>query len=141
MERIVDSRKLLLIGLVPVLIALIYSGWVLYSRSQENQRLEQVEKAKQAERDRRFLELYGSDAVKISGFYARSAEIRRGTAALLCYSVLNAATVQLDPPVEPVHPALSYCFNVSPTKTTTYTLKADGRNGGTATESITIAVK
>ena len=133
--------RLLLIGLGLILAASAYTGWVFYSRSQENHRQEQIEKAKQAEDNRKFLQLYGSDAVKISNFYANPVQIRRGGASLLCYSVLNAASLHLDPPAEPVHPALSYCFNVAPAKTTTYTLAAEGKAGGTATQSLTVVVK
>jgi hypothetical protein len=124
-----------------VLVAFVYAGWVLYSRSRENQRLEQIDKEKQAENNRRFLELYGSGPVKISFFYARSGQIPSGSKALLCYGVLNAKSVELDPPVEPVHVALSYCFNVAPAKTTTYTLSAEGKDGGKATQPVTITVK
>jgi len=137
----VKSRTLLLIGLAPLLAAFVYAGWTLYSRSQENQRLEQMDKAKQAENNRRFLELYGSDSVKILSFYARSGQIRRGETGLLCYGVLNAKSVELDPPVEPVHPALSYCFNVAPLKTITYTLSVEGKAGGKATQAVTIVVR
>ncbi len=136
-----NVRMLLVVGLVPVLMALAYAGWTLYSRSLENQRLEQIDKAKQAENNRRFLELYGSDSLKILNFYASPGQIRRGSKALLCYGVLNAKSVELDPPVEAVHPAVSFCFNVAPAKTITYTLSAEGRNGGRATRPVTITVK
>lgn len=133
--------RLLLLGLGLILTASVYTGWVFYSRSRENHGREQIEKAKKAEDNRKFLQLYGSDAVKISNFYANPVQIRRGGASLLCYSVLNAEALHLDPPAEPVHPALSYCFNVAPTKTTTYTLTAEGKGGGKATQSITVIVK
>jgi hypothetical protein len=141
MAQGLSARRLLVIGLALVLAALVYTCLVLYLRSQENRRLEQIEKAKQVENDRRFLDLYGSESVKILDFYASAAEIQRGTKALLCYGVLSAKSVELDPPVEPVHPALSYCFNVTPAKTTKYTLTADGKSGGKATQSVTIIVR
>jgi len=141
MAQGLSARRLLGIGLAFVLVALVYAGWTLYSRSQENSRLEKIEKAKQAEYDRKFLDLYGSDSVKILDFYASAAQIQRGSKALLCYGVLSAKSVELDPSVEPVHPALSYCFNVTPAKTTKYTLTADGKSGGKATQTVTIIVK
>jgi hypothetical protein len=136
-----DTRKLLVAGLGPVLAAFLYAGWVLYSRWSTDRQMEEVNRAKQVEYDRRFLNQYGSDAVKISFFYAKAGEIRRGTNALLCYGVLNAKAVTLDPPVEALHPAFSYCFNVTPAKTTTYTLNVEGRSGGKATQPVTVVVK
>ena len=55
--------------------------------------------------------------------------------------MLNAKSVELDPPVEPVHPAVGYCFNVAPPKTTTYTLKVKGKNGHVVEKQLTIEVK
>jgi hypothetical protein len=135
------SSKLLMIGLAPVLAACVYAALVFYSRSRENQHLEEMERAKQAERDRKFLSIYGSDRVRFSHFYARSGKIRAGSTDLVCYGVINAKSVRMDPPVEAVHPAANYCFNVAPAKTTTYTLSAEGKAGGTATESLSITVE
>jgi len=140
MKRILSS-KLLLAGLAPVLVAMVYAAWVFYSRSSEDRRLEEQEHAKQAARDRQFLAIYGSEAVVFSHFYARSWKIRAGATDLVCYGVINAKSVRLDPPVEAVHPAANYCFNVAPAKTTTYTLTADGKAGGTAKETLTITVQ
>ena len=77
---------------------------------------------------------------KIIQFYVTPGVVRDGQASKLCYSVEGATTVTLDPPIERVWPAYSRCFEVSPTKNTTYTLTAQNAAGVkvTATTSATI---
>ena len=67
-------------------------------------------------------------------------KIAPGEKALLCYSVINATAVRLDPPVEKVWPAMSRCFDVTPARSTRYTLTAEGAEHRTVSESIEIAV-
>ena len=110
-------RKILRITWVPVLLVLLYSGWLVWQR--HSSRLPPPPVPQQADP----LLAYG-DRLKILDFYGTPA-ISRGEAALLCYSVVNAKSVRLDPPVEDVWPSLSRCFNVSPAKTTRYTFAAE----------------
>jgi hypothetical protein len=79
-------------------------------------------------------------AVKITQFYANPASIARGSSALLCYGVDNAAAVRIDPEVEKLSPALTRCFEVKPAATSSYTLTATGRDGSTDTQSVTLEV-
>lgn len=78
--------------------------------------------------------------VKITQFYANPPSIPKGEKALLCYGVESAASVRIEPPVEKLSPALTRCFEVTPNAPTTYTLIAEGRNGGAARQSITVDV-
>lgn len=71
---------------------------------------------------------------RITQFYASPPKIAAGDSALLCYGVQDVAWVKLDPPVEPVHPALSRCFAVAPAKTTEYTLSVEGEQQTTRVE-------
>jgi hypothetical protein len=67
-------------------------------------RIAEVERARKtidADRRRRF---------GIRNFYATPAEIRRGETASICYSVLGATTLRLDPPVAEVYPTFSHCL-------------------------------
>lgn len=73
----------------------------------------------------------GSPA-RILQFYAAPGIISRGESANLCYGTENVTKVRIEPPVESLAPALSRCFAVSPTSTTTYILIAEG--GGEARE-------
>ena len=77
---------------------------------------------------------------KITQFYVTPNVVRDGQPSKLCYSVEGAATVTLDPPVERVWPAYSRCFEVNPTKNTTYTLTAENAGGVkvTATTKATV---
>jgi hypothetical protein len=59
----------------------------------------------------------------------------------MCYGVVNATAVRLDPPVESVWPAVSRCFEVTPSKTTRYTLTAEGADHASVSESVEIVVK
>lgn len=123
--------KLIRIMWVPVLLSVLYSGWVLWQR-RTSATAPQVEPDPMAR--------YG-DSVKILQFYTSTREIEAGGKASLCYGVVNARAVRLDPPVEKVWPAVTRCLDVSPAKSTRYTLTAEGAKQTTVSESIEIAVK
>ena len=78
--------------------------------------------------------------VKITQFYANPTGIPKGEKSLLCYGVESASAVRIQPPVEDLSPALTRCFEVRPQATTTYTLTAEGRSGGSASQSVTVRV-
>jgi hypothetical protein len=79
--------------------------------------------------------------VKITHFYAGSKEIPDNQSVGLCYGVENARTVRLEPPVEPLKPGTNRCFYLTPDRTTTYRLAAEGFDGSTATQSVTVKVR
>ena len=78
--------------------------------------------------------------VKIVAFYTGTREISRGDSATICYSVVNAKSVRVEPAVEDLKPSINRCFGHSPNATTTYTLYADGSDGSAATASFAIQV-
>jgi hypothetical protein len=127
-------KALVRIMWVPVLISVLYTGWVFWQRHREQT---PVQPAK-VERDP--LAAYGK-TLKILQFYTSAAEIAPGSKALMCYGVVNATAVRLDPPVESVWPAVSRCFEVTPSKTTRYTLTAEGADHASVSESVEIVVK
>ena len=118
---------------VLVLVAGLYTGWVLWQRYTAN-----APPAPPAAVDP--LAKYGSE-VKILQFYTGSGEIAKGSKALLCYSVVNATVVRLDPAVENVWPAVSRCFDVAPARSTRYILTAEGADHKTASETVEVVVK
>ena len=119
---------------VPVIFAVLYTSWIMWQRH-----VQDSQPAKPAIAQPDPLAGYGKD-VKILQLYTTTGQIAPGEKALLCYGVLNATAVQLDPPVEKVWPSLSRCFDVHPAKTTRYALTAEGADHETVSESIEIVV-
>jgi hypothetical protein len=78
--------------------------------------------------------------VKILQFYANRGEVIEGEHAIVCYGVANAKAVRIEPAVEQLKPAHNRCISVTPGKTTTYTLHADGNDGSADTVSFTVKV-
>jgi hypothetical protein len=116
-----------------VLLTGLYTGWVFWQRHRS-----QAPLAAPVTVDP--LAKYGSD-VKIVQFYTGTGTITKGSKALLCYSVVNATGVRLDPPVESVWPAMSRCFEVAPERSTRYTLPAEGADHKTVSETLEVVVK
>jgi hypothetical protein len=128
-----------------VLIVLAYVGYTFWSRRTENADLAYQQKAAQAaqqrESDAAAVEELGGNEFKIMAFYASPGLIRRGDTAEMCYGASNAKTVTLDPPEAKVWPSANRCMQVTPKKTTTYTLTIDDGKGNTAKQQLTITVK
>ena len=125
---------------VGAFIAVGYDGCVFYSRWNEAHEARKAEARKQAEEQRRIVDQFGGDRLKILAFYASPGAIRRGDHALICYGVNEAENVRIEPPVEQLHPALSRCFQVSPDRDTDYKLTAQDRAGHMITQSLSIKV-
>jgi hypothetical protein len=127
-----------------ILVVAIYVGWIVFSRWNENRLLEQRARdaaaAKQREEDRSTVEQMGGSSLAIQAFYGNP-QIRRGEKAQLCYGVANAKKVTLEPQSSPVWPSYSRCVDVSPTKTTTYTLTASDDSGHSVSQAFTVKVQ
>ena len=126
-------------------IAALVAGWILFSRWQENRVIEKRAKEertqKQLEQDRIALEQFGGKELAIQNFYAVPGSIRRGETVQLCYGVANAKTVTLEPQSNPVWPSYSLCVDVTPTKTTTYTLTIADAAGNARAQSLEVKVR
>jgi len=133
-------RKLLPYTTVAACLALIYMGWVFYSRWARDRELQREADQKSVEQSRKTYELYGSGQLKILLFYAAPATVPTGGASRLCYSVSNATSVSIDHDVEEIKPSLDRCVPVRPTHSTTYTLTAKDAKGHQATQSATVQV-
>ncbi len=140
-----STPKIWRYGSIVLLIAALISGWVLWSRWQENRDLEYKAAQEKAAKDRdaaqKTVDTLGGDRFDILSFYASPGIIHRGESAQLCYGVSNAKNVRLDPPVDSVWPSYNRCFDISPTKDTTYTLTADDGNGNSKSASFTLKVQ
>jgi hypothetical protein len=82
----------------------------------------------------------GALTVKITQFYASPPVVPKGEKALLCYGVENAKAVWIEPAVEKLNPALTRCIEVTPAKTTSYTLTAEDSKGATVRQKASIQV-
>ena len=133
-------RKGLPILSVAVLAAIAYDGWVFYSRWRDAREREQRSQAKEAEEARRTIDMLGGGQLKILNFYASPGAIRRGEHASICYGVYGAKSVRIEPPVKELYPAISYCLQVSPSKSTEYKLVAEDDSDHTATQSLMLRV-
>jgi hypothetical protein len=120
--------------------AAIYMGWVFLDRYWSHRKWNAAADEEQAKRNAAFSRTYGGTAVKILQFYAREGNLAQGSPTVICYGVLNARSLRIEPPVEGVSPALSRCVEVSPLKDTQYTLTAEGNDGGTVSESFVLKV-
>jgi hypothetical protein len=129
-------------ALVIVAIAVV---WTLFSRWQENRsidnRTKEEKSQKQQEQDRAALDQFGGKELAIQNFYAAPGAIRRGETVQLCYGVANAKTVKLEPQSNPVWPSYSRCVDVTPTKSTIYTLTIADTAGNTRTQTLEVKVR
>jgi len=126
-------------------IAALVVGWILFSRWYENRGIEKRAKEertqKQQEQDRIALEQLGGKELAIQNFYASRGEIRSGETVQLCYGVANAKSVTLEPQPNPVWPSYSRCVDVTPAKSTIYTLTIADAAGNTRTQSLEVKVR
>lgn len=123
--------------------ALVVSG-IIFSRWLENRTFERRAKEErvrnQQEQDRATIAQMGGKELAIQNFYATPGTIRRGETVQLCYGVANAKTVTLKPQSNPVWPSYARCVDVTPTKSTTYTLTIADAAGNTKTQSLEVIV-
>ena len=128
---------------VAVILAALYVAWIFYSRRESARKAqEDIEKQRQETAKRNADLIFGSGEVKFMIFSADNGVIPHGGTTHLCYGVVNATTVKIDPPVgEPVKPTQRHCVDVSPKTTTTYTITASNDKGDTKTSSLTIQVR
>ncbi len=87
------------------------------------------------------MEQLGGSELAIRGLYVSPRSIHPGETAQLCYDVANAKTVTLDPPVGAVWPSHTRCLNLSPRKTTTYTLSIKDAAGNTVSQTVELLVR
>lgn len=132
------SSAVLVVALLGVVFVMI-SRW---QESRNNERRASQERAeKQHEQDRIAVEQLGGKEFAILSFYASPKVIRRGESAQVCYGVANAKTVKLEPQSQPVWPSVARCVDVSPSKSTTYTLTIEDAAGKTQSEDVEITVR
>jgi len=127
---------------VAVVIAALYVAWTFYSRHEANVKAQQELAAQRAEqRQREAQTIFGSGGLSFRTWSADKGVVQPGEVAHICYGIVDAKTVKIDPPVEQLKPSYLHCFEVRPRKTTTYTITAADAAGHTASQQLTIQVK
>jgi hypothetical protein len=133
-------RKILWFFGFALLLALLRDGWLFYSRWSDDRAFERARAEKEAEQARRTIDLYGGGGLKILNFYASPGEVHAGSEVTVCYSVVGAKNVRIEPAVKELHPSLSYCFQITPKRSTEYKLIAEDEAGHSASQTLTIPV-
>ncbi|HKM82880.1 MAG TPA: hypothetical protein VJY15_18215 [Candidatus Acidoferrum sp.] len=138
-------KKPLVYALIGIVVVAAYFVFLLLSRHEaarefERRNTELLDEQHRAE-DRLTLEQLGGSQFAIRALYVDPSVIRRGESAQICYDVANAKSVSLDPPVAAVWPSHTRCFEVSPKRTTTYTLTINDGTGKTATKTLQVRVR
>ena len=135
-------RKIFPYTTVALILAALYVGWTFYSRRETNRQAQEELAAKQVNAQKRVVDQYfGSGEIRIPTFLAEPGVLKAGQSSHLCYGVVNAVSVKLDPPVEPLKPTYRHCIDIAPKKTTTYTLTAANAKGQTKTVSLEVKVE
>ena len=135
----------LLYSSVALITVTLYVGWILFSRWEQaheyERRVRERRTEQQLEQDRLTVQQMGGKELAIQNFYAVPGVGRRGQPIQLCYGVANAATVKLEPQPNPVWPSYSRCVDVTPSKTTTYTLTVTDVAGNSKSQSLEVKVR
>jgi hypothetical protein len=128
---------------VATVIAVAYLGYVWLARRSATEHYEARTKLAEPTEDQKakFSDTYGGSAVKILQFYARDGAVTEDQGTVMCYGVLNAKSVRVEPPVADFYPALNRCIDISPKHDTKYVMTAVGGDGKTATAEFTVAVR
>jgi hypothetical protein len=120
--------------------AVLYLGYTFYARYDANQKMASRTAEHEAEEAHDELNRLGGTSLKIVQLYA-PAVLAKGATGKLCYGVVNAKTVTLDPPVDQVWPALTRCIEIKPRHTTNYTLTARDANGHSVRQTASVEVR
>jgi Ca2+/H+ antiporter len=138
----VDSiRKILPYTTVLVVLVAVYTAYIFYSRRTDADLISQRQTEKKLEADKDSIARMGGSSLKITSFYANPPVVAKGHAGELCYGVINATSVSLDPPVESVAPSLGRCFPVSPKTSTRFMLRANDEAGKSVEQTVEVAVR
>ncbi|MBA3973326.1 MAG: hypothetical protein C0504_03790 [Candidatus Solibacter sp.] len=82
-----------------------------------------------------------SPHLRILMFYSAEAAPRPGRPATVCYGVVNAVKVRLEPALAAVSPSASRCFSVTVDRPQMLTLTATGKGGEEAVAAFRLGVK
>ena len=141
MRGLVDVVRTLRPYLVAgIVFAAAYDARLVYKRWHDAREEARLLQAQEAERARQTIQMLGGGGLKILNFYASPRTIHRGEHATICYGVYGAKSVRIEPAVEQLHPAVSYCWQVTPVESVEYKLIAEDDAGNSVTQRLTLHV-
>jgi hypothetical protein len=114
---------------------------VFFSCWNSNREIEERIAAEKRDQAEKAFEGMGGNRFEILSFYASPSLIHRGEDSTLCYGVSNVRSVTLEPQSNLVWPSQGRCVDVTPAKTTTYTLTATDAAGHTKSATVTVEVR
>lgn len=120
-------------------VGLILLVWILYSRGSATPTIEAAHPAA-TQRNADTVAYYGNGQLKVLSFYANPVEVKRGSRALVCYGVSNAASVRIEPPVGETWPSTSRCLEVTAAKDTDYKLTARDSAGHEQSRTLSLRI-
>jgi hypothetical protein len=123
---------------VTAALALVYLGLVFSSRHSSALPPKAPPDPAQLRRQAEFERAYGGSELKIVQFYSAAAEVPEGDPVTICYGVINAKSVRIEPPVDGVGVSINRCVQATPRRETKYTLFATGGDGAVVSQSIVV---
>lgn len=123
------------------LLLLIVTAWLLIDGMPNLLRWRAVRDSAPVKRPEAFDWVDPAKGLGIINFYAYPGAIAEGETTSVCYGVMNAKAVKVDPPVAELSPSFNRCFEVSPERTTRYTLTAEDAKGRVLSRSFELIVE
>lgn len=138
-----DLGNLLPYTTVALVLAVLYVAWTFYSRQQRAKESEAaIEKAREDDRKKQADLVFGSGEVKFLIFSASPGRVKRGEDSRLCYGVVNAEKLKIEPDIgEDVKPTSRHCAEIKPKATTTYKITGTNAKGQSKDASLTVTVE
>jgi hypothetical protein len=135
-------RAILPYTTVLTIIVAVYVAWVMYSRyASDKEAVQKAQESAAAAEQQRNATITQHGELTFTTFYASDATVAPGQSTRLCYGVINAKTVKIEPPIEQLRPTERHCMDISPKKTTTYSITAADDAGRSKTLSLSVKVK
>ena len=133
-------RIILWLGILLVIGAL-YDGAIFYGRWRSGRNAENARAAKEAADAQRTVDALGGGGLRILNFYAATSSAGPGSHEEICYGVMGAKTVRLEPAVAVMWPAISRCLTVPRPKNAKYKLIAEDAAGHSVTKTLLVPTR
>jgi hypothetical protein len=123
-----------------LILVVIAGAYVAYTFSSRRVPANKSEGLTRSAKEGQIEEIYYGSDLRILQFYSPTPVLTEGQQATLCYGVINAKSVRIEPPVDGVSPSLNRCVAVHPKSETTYKLIAEA-DGKTVEQSVIVRTR